>query len=270
MAGAIEESFVVIPFLTPQYQESTNCKLELNYAHNQNKLTVPVMVEPNWQPKRWLGFLVNSKLYVDFRPHVKYDDSISLLIEQLKRANENIAKLMPSESKSTTKMSNSIDPKRSVTKKQYSKLAMGVLENTFITHTFLLKESTTGNVVALFQTNRDTKLVGTFKKIQLYVDYVEHSGEKKPGLKWLSKQDDGKAKPSSAMIINDPVRVVQSLTDKTVKSQFYQGDKGYTLEIKNVTNMMLDAYWVNYEGGMRLLGRHSIPACEDSSLASTG
>ena len=60
MAEAIEESFVVIPFLTPQYQESTNCKLELNYAHNQNKLIVPVMVEPNWQPKRWLGFLSAS------------------------------------------------------------------------------------------------------------------------------------------------------------------------------------------------------------------
>ena len=52
----------------------------------------------------------------------------------------------------------------------------------------------------------------------------------------------------------------------TVKSEYYQGDKGYTLEIKNVTDVMLDAYWVNYTGGMRMLGRHSVPPVNKEKL----
>lgn len=67
MSEAVEGAIVVLPFLSQAYQNSKNCKLELEYAHNQNKLILPIMTQDQWAPRKWLGFLVNSKLYIDFR-----------------------------------------------------------------------------------------------------------------------------------------------------------------------------------------------------------
>ena len=66
---------------------------------------------------------------------------------------------------------------RNITKQALDRLPMGVLEDTYLTHTFLLKETKTGEMVALFQTNNDASLINTLPKpYQLYVDYVEHNG----------------------------------------------------------------------------------------------
>lgn len=65
-------------------------------------------------------------------------------------------------------------------------------------------------------------------------------------------------------IVNNPSKVVKRITDHQVDSKYYQGDKGYTLSIKNCTKVRLDAYWVNYQGGMRLLGRHSVPPAPEN------
>ena len=142
----------------------------------------------------------------------------------------------------------------------FSSLPLGVLENTFITHTFLLKESKTGEAVALFRTNNEKNLLGkleraTYGTFKLYVDYVEHKGVVKPGLRFMDEEKQSKI----SEIVNDPVKVVELMAENKVNSKFIQGDKGFCLEIKNCTNMRLDAYWVNYQGGYRLLGRHSVP-----------
>ena len=153
---------------------------------------------------------------------------------------------------------------RTLSKESVRRLPMGVLENTFITHTFLLKETKTGEAVALFQTNNDPKLVNAFEgHFELYIDYVNINGDTKPGLKFLFPKKQSK----QAMIVNDPNEVVQRITDNKVNSSYIQGDKGYTLSIKNATNVMFDAYWVNYSGGMRLLGRHSIPVVPENWVA---
>ena len=89
MSDAVEHAMIVVPFLTQKYQDSENCQLELKYAHNQKVQILPIMAENSWRPSRWLGFLVNSKLYVDFRKEKQFDDSIQLLLDQLKRVDAN-------------------------------------------------------------------------------------------------------------------------------------------------------------------------------------
>ena len=111
MSDAVEDSLVILPFLSQKYQDSKNCQLELKYAHNQNKLILPIMAEPgNWSPKKWLGFLVNSKLYIDFRKGLAGDEagfseSMDLLCEQLKRIHGNFAEMVE-KSKETGDKSN--------------------------------------------------------------------------------------------------------------------------------------------------------------------
>ena len=125
-----------------------------------------------------------------------------------------------------------------LSKSAFDKLPLGVLENTFITHTFLLKETKSGEAVALFRTNNDKNLINKFKDhFRLYVDYVEYKGGVKPGLKFM---DESQSK--FAEVVNDPTDVVNRVTDNKVNSTFIQGDKGYTLAIKNCTNISLDAY----------------------------
>ena len=112
----------------------------------------------------------------------------------------------------------------------------------------------------MFRTNNDKNLINKFKDhFRLYVDYVEYKGGVKPGLKFM---DESQSK--FAEVVNDPTDVVNRVTDNKVNSTFIQGDKGYTLAIKNCTNISLDAYWVNYQGGMRLLGRHSVPPAPEN------
>ncbi|KAH9254672.1 hypothetical protein BASA81_007439 [Batrachochytrium salamandrivorans] len=49
------------------YRESANCKLECQFAHNNNRKLIPVLVEPGYVFKAdgWLGLLLGSKLYYD-------------------------------------------------------------------------------------------------------------------------------------------------------------------------------------------------------------
>ncbi|CAF3601123.1 unnamed protein product [Rotaria sp. Silwood1] len=76
MAKAIENAAVVCCFLTPSYQKSINCKTEVEYAYNRNIPIIACIVgdknDKTWQPSGWLGIIIGSCYYVDFK-----DDSDS-------------------------------------------------------------------------------------------------------------------------------------------------------------------------------------------------
>ena len=49
-------------------KESGNCRLELNYAQqNEDVDTIPLMMEPNYKPRGWLGLIMGTRLYYAFR-----------------------------------------------------------------------------------------------------------------------------------------------------------------------------------------------------------
>ncbi|CAF1476543.1 unnamed protein product [Adineta ricciae] len=71
MAEAVENASIVCCFMSPEYQESENCQLELTYAERQRKHIIPCIVADKyeWRPSNWLGLITSRLLYIHFDPH---------------------------------------------------------------------------------------------------------------------------------------------------------------------------------------------------------
>ena len=66
MADAVEEAAVVCYGISNAYKESTNCRMEAQYAHQQEKDMVPLMLEEGYRPKGWLGMILGVRLWYGF------------------------------------------------------------------------------------------------------------------------------------------------------------------------------------------------------------
>jgi hypothetical protein len=71
MSEGVENCSVLVCFLTPAYQNSENCKRELNYALEAGTPVIPCIVGTKeqtvkWRPTGWLGMGIASVLYLDF------------------------------------------------------------------------------------------------------------------------------------------------------------------------------------------------------------
>ena len=52
--------------ISKAYKESTNCRLEAQYAHQREKDMVPLVVEEGYRPDGWLGMLLGVRLWYAF------------------------------------------------------------------------------------------------------------------------------------------------------------------------------------------------------------
>ena len=84
--SAVEGSLVICPFLTQRYQDSKNCKKELNYGDSIDTSIVPCMVQPDFRAKGWLGLLTAGMLWIDFRNPDNFDNSIQSLVKEITAA----------------------------------------------------------------------------------------------------------------------------------------------------------------------------------------
>ncbi|CAF4006735.1 unnamed protein product, partial [Rotaria sp. Silwood1] len=66
MAEGIERSDFILICMSSGYKKSSNCQAEAEYAFNRKKNIVPLIVEPKYKADGWLGFIVGSKIYVNF------------------------------------------------------------------------------------------------------------------------------------------------------------------------------------------------------------
>ena len=70
MAEAVNNAAVVCCFMTPEYENSRNCKLELQHAQKLGKRIIPCMVSDRkvWKPSpaKWLDFITGSIIAIDF------------------------------------------------------------------------------------------------------------------------------------------------------------------------------------------------------------
>ena len=66
MSEAVEDAAVVCYGISQAYKESTNCRMEAQYAHQQEKDMVPLMVEEGYSPKGWLGMILGVRLWYGF------------------------------------------------------------------------------------------------------------------------------------------------------------------------------------------------------------
>jgi hypothetical protein len=87
MAEAVENSRCVLICMSNDYKLSTNCQAEAEYAFNRKSKIIPLMVQKDYKPDGWLGFMAGSKLYVDFadKEDEEFDKAYELLIAELKR-----------------------------------------------------------------------------------------------------------------------------------------------------------------------------------------
>ena len=63
MADAVEECAVMVFGISMAYKESTNCRMEAQYAFQQQKDMVPVMLEEEYRPNGWLGMLLGTRVW---------------------------------------------------------------------------------------------------------------------------------------------------------------------------------------------------------------
>eukprot|EP01047_Picozoa_sp_COSAG01_P072117 COSAG01_NODE_11381_length_1948_cov_3.327204_1_plen_525_part_10 len=66
MAEAVEQAVCVVYGISKAYKESTNCRLEAQYAFQQKKDMVPLMLEEGYSPNGWLGMLLGVRLWYGF------------------------------------------------------------------------------------------------------------------------------------------------------------------------------------------------------------
>jgi hypothetical protein len=87
MAEAVENSRCVLICMSSDYKSSTNCQAEAEYAYNRKSKMIPLMVEKEYKPDGWLGFMAGSKLYVDFadKEDEEFDKAFELLIAEINR-----------------------------------------------------------------------------------------------------------------------------------------------------------------------------------------
>ncbi|CAF3001833.1 unnamed protein product [Rotaria socialis] len=66
MAEAVENSEFVIMCMSDSYKQSTYCQAEAEYAFNCKRRLLPLIVQTDYKPDGWLGFMIGSRIYVDF------------------------------------------------------------------------------------------------------------------------------------------------------------------------------------------------------------
>eukprot|EP01047_Picozoa_sp_COSAG01_P011816 COSAG01_NODE_521_length_15963_cov_76.378530_8_plen_349_part_00 len=66
MAEAVEDAALVCYGISNAYKESTNCRMEAQYAFQQKKDMVPLMLEEDYSPKGWLGMILGVRLWYGF------------------------------------------------------------------------------------------------------------------------------------------------------------------------------------------------------------
>eukprot|EP01052_Picozoa_sp_SAG31_P013520 SAG31_NODE_814_length_11876_cov_16.478984_1_plen_1874_part_00 len=76
MALAVENAEVMLIGVSRQYKESTNCRLEAQYAMQREVPTIPLMLVDGYKADGWLGMLIGTRMWYGFHGQVLTDDSL--------------------------------------------------------------------------------------------------------------------------------------------------------------------------------------------------
>ncbi|CAF4968743.1 unnamed protein product, partial [Rotaria sp. Silwood1] len=82
MASAIENSFVVLMAINEPYYQSRYCRLEAEYSMEQNKASIPMLMQAGYKSSGWLGIINGAKLHIDFSI-LPFDEAFNLLVREI-------------------------------------------------------------------------------------------------------------------------------------------------------------------------------------------
>jgi len=66
MADAVENSEFIIMCMSDSYKQSTYCQAEAEYAFKCKRRLIPLIMRQGYKPDGWLGFMIGSRIYVDY------------------------------------------------------------------------------------------------------------------------------------------------------------------------------------------------------------
>ena len=76
MAAAVEDSAAMLIGVSQEYKESTNCRLEAQYAMQREVPTVPLMLSDGYRADGWLGMLMGTRVWYGFFGAVLTEESL--------------------------------------------------------------------------------------------------------------------------------------------------------------------------------------------------
>jgi hypothetical protein len=82
MADGLQGAACLICFMTHAYQDSANCKLELKFAQQLGVPIIPIMMQPNFTAKGWLGILTAGSIWTPMHESASVVAGIDNLIVQ--------------------------------------------------------------------------------------------------------------------------------------------------------------------------------------------
>jgi hypothetical protein len=84
MAEGVSNAACVVCFMTQQYEDSQNCKMELKFAKDKNVPIIPVMYQGGeWRAGGWLGLITSGALWVPMNDTMPFEQSVELLSDQI-------------------------------------------------------------------------------------------------------------------------------------------------------------------------------------------
>ncbi|CAF4830234.1 unnamed protein product [Rotaria sp. Silwood1] len=82
MANAVESAQFILMCMSETYKRSANCQSEAEYAFNRKKHIVPIKMKKDYVPDGWLGFILGTRMYIDFGTY-DFDKAIQLLDNEI-------------------------------------------------------------------------------------------------------------------------------------------------------------------------------------------
>ncbi|CAF3477787.1 unnamed protein product [Rotaria sordida] len=83
MANAVENAEFILMCMSETYKRSANCQSEAEYAFNRKKHIVPIKMKKDYVADGWLGFILGTRMYIDFGTY-DFDKAIQLLENEIR------------------------------------------------------------------------------------------------------------------------------------------------------------------------------------------
>ncbi len=79
----IDDSAVVLICMSTRYLKSQACRFEAEYALQERKVIIPVLMERGFKASGWLGALIGTRLYFDMSETCKIQANSAALFKEL-------------------------------------------------------------------------------------------------------------------------------------------------------------------------------------------
>ncbi|XP_067948798.1 uncharacterized protein [Watersipora subatra] len=80
---AVDNSAAVIPVLTEKYQQSINCRKEIEFADKRKKPLVPICLQEQFELAPWLEFLIGANPAYELHSRKRYAEELQNCLNAL-------------------------------------------------------------------------------------------------------------------------------------------------------------------------------------------